>query len=381
MPDQAALAGTPDRVVITGLGVTSAFGRGAGPLAAALASGTAGFAEVTRFGTERCRVNVAATLPGSPRLAQEIAAVVADAAACAGLSPGERAQCTLLVALHSDAAAARDPAAPHICGGTADTVAAMCGLSKPPRIYATACVAATSAIADAAAMISRGGADRVIVAAGYLVDQDSFWLFDAGRALAGDGRVRPFSAGRKGMLLGDGIAAVVLESGTRAQRRDARVLATLVGWGRAGDAYHVCDPRPDGAGLARAITSALARAHLTPDDIGYVNANGTGTPASDRAEAAALRLALGSAAGQVPVSSTKSLHGHALEASGLLEFAVTITVMASGSLPVNAGYLGPDPECELDLVLGGPRPARSRYALSVNAAFGGANTALVVQAA
>lgn len=112
--------------------------------------------------------------------------------------------------------------------------------------------------------------------------------------------------------------------------------------------------------------------------VGYVNANATGTGFSDASEAAALRLTLGEQAGQVPVSSTKALHGHALEASGLLELVVTVAALRHGKLPVNAGWLGPDPACPLDVITAAPRPVTSRYALSLNAAFGGANTALLV---
>jgi 3-oxoacyl-(acyl-carrier-protein) synthase len=219
-----------------------------------------------------------------------------------------------------------------------------------------------------------------VVAAGYLVDADSFALFDGARVLARDGQVRPFSVGRQGMLLGDAVAAVVLESAATARARGAPPLAWLAGWGRAGDAYHVVQPSPAGSGLARAIGAALRRARIDPADIGYVNANGTGTSYADASEAAALHAALGSHARKVPVSSTKSVHGHALEASALLELVLTVLAVRTGLLPVNAGFLGPDADCELELVLGAAREERCRYALSLNAAFGGASTTLVVAA-
>jgi 3-oxoacyl-(acyl-carrier-protein) synthase len=378
----AGAAGPPRaRVVITGIGVTSAFGRGSGPLLAGVLSGQSAFGRVARFSTDNCRVPVAAQLPGSPSLADELTAVLTDAAAAAGLGDGDLAATTLLLALHSDPAAARDPAAAVVTGDTAARVAARCGLPAPARVYATACVAASTAVADAAAMIVSGRADRVIVAAGFLVDADSQGLFDAGRALAADGQVRPFSAGRRGLLLGDGVAAVVLEAAAAASGRGATPLARLAGWGRAGDAYHVCQPDPAGTGLARAIEAALNRARLDRSEVGYVNASGSGTPYSDASEAAALHLALGSRGARIPVSSTKSVHGHALEASGLLELVVTVLAMRAGRLPVNAGFLAPDADCDLDLVLGTARPACPRYALSLNAAFGGANTALLVAAA
>jgi 3-oxoacyl-[acyl-carrier-protein] synthase II len=354
--------------VVTGLAVRSAFGTGAGALLPPALAGTPAFAPVTRFGTAAYRTNVAATMPGAPDLTDELVAAVG--AACADATPAAGwAGVPLLLAAHAD----------RRNRTVAAEVAARTGLGAVPRTYTAACVAGSTALADAAGQISRGELDRVVVAAGYLVDPDTFALFDAGRALARDNQARPFSAGRSGLLLGDGVAAVVLESAAAAAGRGAPVRARLAGWGRAGDAYHVCQPRPDGAGLARAIGSALQRAGVLPADVGYVNANGTGTPFSDAAETAALHTVFGPDASSVPVSSTKSVHGHALEASGLLEFALTVLALGAGRLPVNAGYLGPDPNCALAVVVEA-RAATPRYALSLNAAFGGANTALLVAA-
>jgi 3-oxoacyl-[acyl-carrier-protein] synthase II len=360
-------------VVVTGMAVRSAYGAGTDPLLAGAYGGLPAFAPVDRFGTEQCRTTVAATLPGAPVLAAELEAVVEEACADARLprlGVGRvRSGSPLLLAAH----AGRDITA------VATSVAAATGLSTPDRVYTAACVAASSAVADAAAGIAAGRVDRVVVAAGFLVDAGTFGLFDSGRALARDGSVRPFSAGRQGILLGDGVAAVVLEAA--GSTRGVPALATLAGWGRAGDAYHVCQPRPDGTGLARAATAALTRAGLPAGEVGYVNANGTGTPAADAAESAALRLLFGDGLDQVPVSSTKSVHGHALEASALLELVVTVLALRDGRLPVNAGFLAADADCPLDLVLDEPRPANPRHALSLNAAFGGANTALLVGAA
>jgi 3-oxoacyl-(acyl-carrier-protein) synthase len=376
-------------VVITGLAAVSAFGRGTEPLLAAALAGRPAFGPVTRFDVGARRVTVAATLPddpGSPDLAEpasltdELIGVVERSCDAAGLDTGQRREAGLLLAVHGDAALGRastgDRAA-HSAAGLAGTVAGRCGLGGPVRAYTSACVAASTAVADGAAMIARGRLDRVVVAAGYLVEPDQFALFDAGRALARDGQVRPFSTGRTGLLLGDGVAAAVLEPATR---HTGPVRARLAGWARTGDGYHVVAPRPDGAGLARAIATALERAGVGPADLGYVNAHGSGTAASDTAEAAALALALGPHAARTPVSSTKSVHGQALEASSLIELIVTVLAMERGRLPVNAGYLGPDEACPLNLVLRADQPAPGRYALSLNAAFGGANTALLIEA-
>ena len=348
----------PERILVTAAAVASALGRGP----EAQLSPTPAFAPVRRFDVSHRRVGVAATLPDAATLPEELAEVIARV--CAGLDAVERARTPLLLAVHADPGAL-----------LAGTLALGAGLAAPERIYTTACVSASTAVADAATRIRLGRADRVVIAAGYLVEPDQYALFDAGKALATDGAVRPFSAGRTGLLLGDGVAAVLLEAQSVARSNEP--LAEIAGWGRAGDAYHPCQPHPEGRGLAAAITAALAGAGIEPAAVGYVNANATGTDHSDPSEAAALAATLGT----VAVSSTKSVHGHALEASGLLELVVTIQALREGKLPVNAGYTGPDPRCPVDVITDAPRRAGTPYALSLNAAFGGACTALLVRAA
>ena len=370
------------QVVVTGTAVLSAYGPGPETLLSGVLSGRPAFAPVQRFDVSVRRVGFAAAMAGSPQLDAEVARTVREACDDAGLSPSDRARTPLFLAIHGDPAAPRAAAAGRPALGPeafAGTVARACGLAEQDlRCYMSACVAASSAISDAAAIIARGHADRVVVAGGYLVEPDQFALFDAGRVLASDGQVRPFSAGRRGLLLGDGVGAVVIEASEAARARRARPLARIAGWGRSGDAYHPCQPRPDGHGLARAITAALQRAGAGPADIRYINAHGSGTAASDQAEANAMRLALGDAAETVPVSSTKSLHGQALEGSGVLELIVTLLALRKGMLPVNAGYLGADEGCRLRLVLDEPLATDAELAMSHNCAFGGANTAIVV---
>lgn len=368
-------------VGLSGLAAVSALGRGTEAQLGAALSGTAAFAPVARFDVDRCRVRVAATLPDAGSLSDELADVIDGACRHAGLSARQRAGCPLMLAVHAF------PDAPRVSGESwltatdlATSLAGRAGLGAVTTVYTSACVSATTAVADAAALIRAGRAERIVVAAGYLVESDQFALFDAGRALATDGAVRPFSAGRTGLLLGDAVAAVVLEAGTATRRRGGTELARIAGWGRAGDGYHAVQPHPDGHGMARAVGAALRRAGLAADALGYVNAHGTGTPFSDAAEAAALHRALGAAAGRVPISSTKATHGHALEASGLIELVVTVLAMRAGKLPVNAGFLAPDEACRLNVIASGPRSVAGEYALSVNGAFGGANTALVVRA-
>ncbi|MGX1564743.1 beta-ketoacyl-[acyl-carrier-protein] synthase family protein [Streptomyces sp. NPDC055506] len=262
----------------------------------------------------------------------------------------------------------------------AELLAGQLGLTGPRLTFTNACVASAAAIIHACRLISSGRIDVVVCAGGYLVEEETFGKFDSGRALSRDGMVRPFSADRSGLLLGDGVAAVVLESAEHARRRGARPLASVVGWGAATDAHHIAQPHPEGAGLARAARQALRLAG-DPDGaaLGYVNAHGTGTRYNDGAETRGLRAALGKRADSIPVSSTKSTTGHLLEAAGIVEFVITTLALTDGVLPPTAGFTRPDPECDLDYVPNRPRRADPRRALTINAAFGGANTALVLE--
>ncbi|RQX11404.1 3-ketoacyl-ACP synthase [Micromonospora ureilytica] len=365
-------------VLVTGLGLLTAHGRGPARLLAAVLAGEPAFSEVRRFDPGRSRVRAAATLADVGDLTAELVAVVADACDDAGLAH-RRAECQLFFATGTGTTVVRSGGQGHGPAELAAAVARRSGLAGVARVYTSACVAGSTALAEAASMIARGRCERAVVAGGFLVDADHQALFDAGRALADDGAVRPFSKYRRGMLLGDGIVAVVLESAAGTRGRGDRVRSRLAGWARAGDAYHVCQPDPGGAGLASAIRAGLARAGVTPAELAYVNANGTGTMRADAAESSALRTGLGTVAGSVAVSSTKSVHGHALEASGLLEFAVTALALDAGQLPVNAGFRAADPQCPVQVVRE-PSPMVGRYALSCNLAFGGANTALVLGA-
>ncbi|MFJ9950908.1 beta-ketoacyl synthase N-terminal-like domain-containing protein [Kitasatospora sp. NPDC091207] len=388
------------RPVVTGVGVLSAAGTGLDALADAAAHGKTAFTAVTRFDVSARRTGRAALLAEPMPLADAVLAAVDQACQQAGLPAGgasgeggrsgegdrraatdrgagptaDRDDMPVLLALHSDLNTRA------VAAAVAAGAAAAWDLAGVTRVYTGACVAAGTAVADAAALVAAGRHRRVLVAAGHLVEPGVFAAFDAGRALARDGELRPFSAGRTGTLLGDAAAAVVIETESEAGRRGAPVLARLAGWGRAGDAHHVCRPEPTGDGVARAVEAALARGGVSPAEVGYVNANGTGSPLADGAEASALRRVFGAHTERLPVSSSKAVHGHALEASALLELAVTIAALRDGRLPVNAGWLGPDPDVGLDLVLDGPRTERPRYALTLNSAFGGANTALLVAA-
>ena len=188
---------------------------------------------------------------------------------------------------------------------------------------------------------------------------------------------RPFSKDRKGLVIGEGAAVVVLESLEHAQNRQATILGEMVGFGMSSDAKDLLSP--DEGGMVRALESALADGQLSPEDIQYVNAHGTGTAANDETETKAIKSAFGQQAAKLAISSNKSMVGHALGAAGALELVATLMAVKEGIVPPTINYLGPDPACDLDYVPNVPRPLRIEAALSNSFAFGGLNAVLAVR--
>jgi nodulation protein E len=189
---------------------------------------------------------------------------------------------------------------------------------------------------------------------------------------------RPFSKDRHGMILGEGAAMFVLEPLEAARARGARIHGEIVGFGMSADASHITQPSAEGA--ARAMRAALRDAALSPEQIGYINAHGTGTLANDISESAAIHAVFGSRVKNLPVSSTKSMHGHALGAAAALECLAAIVALRDGILPPTANFNEPDPECDLDVVPNHARAAQVEYALSNSFAFGGLNAVLALRA-
>ena len=180
------------------------------------------------------------------------------------------------------------------------------------------------------------------------------------------------------MILGEGGAMLVLEPLEAARARGARIHAEIVGFGMSADAGHITQPSAEGA--ARAIRAALRDAALAPDAVGYINAHGTGTSANDSTETVAIRAVFGAHAGRLPISSTKSMHGHALGASAAMECLATALALRDGLLPPTANYREPDPACDLDVIPNQARAAQVEYALSNSFAFGGLNAVLALRA-
>jgi nodulation protein E len=186
---------------------------------------------------------------------------------------------------------------------------------------------------------------------------------------------RPFSKDRRGLILGEGAAMLVLEPIETARARGATILGEISGFGMSSDAFHITQPSPDGA--ARAMRTALTDGGIGPDQIGYINAHGTATLANDATETAAIRKVFGAHAGRLLVSSTKSMHGHTLGAAGAIEAAATVLALHHGILPPTANFTEPDPVCDLDVIPNVARPASPEFALSNSFAFGGLNAVLV----
>ncbi len=247
----------------------------------------------------------------------------------------------------------------------------------------TACAAATQAMGQALELIRRGHAD-VMLTGGTESGMCELGLasFSVMRVLSTRDcdpkeASRPFDAKRDGFVSSEGAAVFVLEDLEHAQARDAPILAELIGFAASADAYHMVVPCPDGEGAARCMRWALEDAGIGPQEIDYVNAHGTSTPLNDTSETAAIKTALGDHAYQVPISSTKSMIGHALGASGALESVASIKTIETGIIHPTINYEYPDPECDLDYVPNETRRADVRTVLKNSFGFGGQNACLV----
>ncbi|MCS6841694.1 MAG: beta-ketoacyl-ACP synthase II [Roseiflexus sp.] len=265
----------------------------------------------------------------------------------------------------------------------AGQVSMMFGLKGPNYCPTSACASGAHAIGEAAEIIRRGWA-LAMVAGGSEAPITPIGIasFASAKAISTRnddpaGASRPFDAERDGFVLAEGGAILVLEDLEFARARGARILAELVGYGLSADAYHITQPAPGGEGALRSMRAALKHAGLSPDDIDYINAHGTSTPAGDIAETEAIKRLLGERAYRVPVSSSKSQFGHLLGAAGAIEAIVTILAIQENLLPPTINYTTPDPQCDLDYVPNAARPARIDVALSNSFGFGGHNVSLI----
>jgi len=248
------------------------------------------------------------------------------------------------------------------------------GITGPVYTVSTACSSSNHAIGQAFWLVRNGVVEAAITGgseAPFCVGNLKAW--EAMRVVSPD-TCRPFSKNRRGMILGEGGAMLVLETLEAARARGAKIYAEIVGFGMSSDAHHLTQPTMEGP--ARAMRGALCDAGIAPEQVGYINAHGTATPANDPTEAGAIHMVFGAHAGRIGVSSTKSMHGHALGAAGAIEAVATVLTLRNRLLPPTANYQEPDPQCELDVIPNQARAAEPEYALSNSFAFGGLNAVL-----
>jgi 3-oxoacyl-[acyl-carrier-protein] synthase II len=404
------------RVVVTGLGCVSPLGNTVQETWEALLAGKSGAGPITlfdasqhktRFACEVKNFNAAALLGGKEarrmdRFAQFAVVSALQAAEQAGLKVDDSNRDrigvligtgiggigTLLEQVEVLRAKGPDRVSPFlvpmmIADNAAGLVAIRLGVRGPNAAFVTACATGSNAVGEAAEMIRRGSAD-VMLAGGAEATL-------VGVAMAGlnvmtalstrnddpQRASRPFDKDRDGFVMGEGAGILALEALEHAQARGAKILAEVTGYGTSDDAYHISAPAEDGAGAALCMRLALENAGLQPEDIGYINAHGTSTHLNDLSETKAIKTVFGAQAYKVPVSSTKSMTGHLLGASGALEAVICTQVLQNNLLPPTINYQTPDPECDLDYVPNQARAASPRHIMSNSFGFGGHNATLI----
>ncbi len=253
------------------------------------------------------------------------------------------------------------------------------GVVGPTYTISTACSSSNHAIGQAFWMVRSGAAALAIAGGSEAIFSLGFLkAWEAMRVVSPD-TCRPFSKDRRGLILGEGGAMLVLEPLHAARARGAPIIGEIVGFGMSSDAFHITQPSPDGA--ARAMRAAISDAGIEPAEIDYINAHGTATLANDATETAAIRKVFGPHADHLAVSSTKSMHGHTLGAAGAIEAAATLLALQHGVLPPTANFTEPDPACDLDVIPNTARPTAVEFALSNSFAFGGLNAVLAFRRA
>jgi len=416
------------RVAVTGLGVVSPLGNSVDAFFSSLLEGRSGIArlpsEMRRAEGQdpplRRHIGAAVDFDGAPlfpaprlrmldRVSQFALAAAAQAVQASGLSfaaVDDGARCRIGVHLGTGMGGAQtaddgyytlyaersERVKPYsvlmaMNNAAASWIGIEYGLRGPNLTTSTACSSSAVAIGEAGRRIAGGSVD-VMIAGGTEapLNRGTLVAWDAMKTLAsedpaGAGRsCKPFAKDRSGLVLGEGAAIVVLEEWDHARRRGAHIHAELAGYGLATDASHITRPSIDGQ--ADAMRLALDDAGLAADSIGYINAHGTATLANDGVETAAIKQVFGALAFDIPVSSTKSMHGHLLGAAGALEFVASVLALERAMVPPTINLRVPDPECDLDYVAGGARNV-SRFvaAMSNSFAFGGTNAVLVCRAA
>src|ERR1035438_7875081 len=400
------------RVAITGLGAICALGRTTAEVAESLRQGRSGIAPIESTDASQLRFRNGAEVRGyshqgyfedrqadfMDRFAQFAVIAAREAVTCAGVewTPELRGTAAIItgscvggqstedVGFHDVYKMGLNRVHPltipkTMANAGASHISMEFGITGPSYTISTACSSAGHAIGQAFWMVRNGMTDLAL--AGGSEAPFSFGILKAWEAMrvVSPETCRPFSKDRRGMILGEGAAMLVLEPLDAALGRGAKVHAELVGFGMPPAPCHITQPSADGA--AKAMRAALRDAGLAPEAIGYVNAHGTGTLANDATETAALHAVFGAHAGKLAISSTKSMHGHALGAAAALECVATVFALRDAVLPPTANYNVPDPECNLDVIPNQARQAQVEWAISNSFAFGGLNAVLALRKA
>ncbi|MFV9505085.1 MAG: beta-ketoacyl-ACP synthase II [Oscillochloridaceae bacterium umkhey_bin13] len=404
------------RIVVTGIGVVSPFGVGLEPFWEGLAAGRSAIGRITHFDPTGYPCQIAGQTPDfapqefmdfkearrMSRSSQMAVAAARMAVTSAGLRlEGVADEVGVLIGCGTIAMPEVEQAVTTLVqrGGMkispffipaalpnmpASQVAIQLGLRGYISATCTACAAGAQAIGEAAEVIRRGEAEVMLAGGAEApITALSLGAFCVMRALSSQGNEdparasRPFDAQRDGFVPGEGAAVLVLERLSSARRRGATILAEVAGYGCSADAHHVTAPDPDGQGAARAMRRALQRARLDPQQVDYINAHATSTPAGDVAETRAIKQVFGEYAYSVPISASKSMFGHLTGAAGAVEAAATIMALQHNLIPPTINQETPDPVCDLDYVPNVARPAQLQVAISNSFGFGGVNAVLV----
>jgi 3-oxoacyl-[acyl-carrier-protein] synthase II len=405
------------RIVVTGLGCISPLGNNVPDTWSSLLAGKSGAGPITRFDATKYKTRFAAEVKGFDpvallgardahkfdRYAQLAIVAAQEALIQSGLTidDSNRDRVGILIGTgiggistfmeNVDMLRQRGPerVSPFlvpmmISDSAAGLLAIRTGARGPNMAIASACATGTNVVGEALEMIRRGAADVMLAGSSEAAIVE---LTIAGlnvmtalstRNDAPEKASRPFDKNRDGFLMGEGAGMLVLESLEHAQKRGAKILCELKGYGTSDDAYHISAPDINGAGAAISMKRALEEAGLNVTDIDYINAHGTSTVLNDKSETAAIKTVFGEHAYKVPVSSTKSMTGHLLGASGSVEAVICAKVLQENILPPTINYETPDPDCDLDYVPNTARPAKPKHVMSNSFGFGGHNATLIM---
>ena len=405
------------RVVVTGLGCVSPVGNNVKDAWQALLAGKSGAAPITAFDASAHKTRFAAEVKGfdpaalfgtkdarkMDRFTQLATSATLEAIAHAGLTiddanrdrvgiligSGIGGIITLIEQYEVMKQRGPDRVSPFlipmmISDGAAGNIAIRIGARGPNMSLATACASGTNALGEAAEMIRRGSADVMIAGASEAaisaIAMAGMNVMTALSTRNDDPQKasRPFDKDRDGFVMGEGAGILILESLEYAQARGANILCEFTGYGTTDDAHHISAPAEDGAGAVNSMRLAIESAGLKFEDIDYINAHGTSTYLNDKSETTAIKTLFGGQAYKIPVSSTKSMTGHLLGASGALEAVFCSMAIMNNTLPPTINYETPDPVCDLDYIPNQPRKAEPRNIMSNSFGFGGHNATLIL---